>query len=60
MALIRIEYPSGGAFEAEGKDLNETVTLMNIALATLWGRKKYGDNAVSLEEIDRWLKQSSR
>ncbi|MFD8618272.1 hypothetical protein [Streptomyces sp. NPDC059513] len=61
MALIKIEYPSGGGFEVEGHDADEAVALTYFALTILWGRKtikddrRYGDSPVTLEEIDSWL-----
>ena len=58
MALIKIEYPNGGGFEVEGNTEESTVALADLALAILWGKRKYGSDAVSLEEMDRWLKQS--
>lgn len=59
MALIKIEYPSGGGFEVEGTDADEAVALTYFALTVLWGRQtntnRYGDSPVTLEEIDNWL-----
>lgn len=61
MALVKIEYPNGGSFEVEGKDAEEAVALTYFAIAILWGRKtfkdtsRYGDNPMTLEEIDAWL-----
>lgn len=61
MALVKIEYPNGGAFEVEGKDADEVVALTYFAITILWGRKtfndtsRYGDSPMTLEEIDSWL-----
>ncbi|MFD6751763.1 hypothetical protein [Streptomyces anthocyanicus] len=57
MPSIRVEYPQDRALEATGKDIDEMVDAMNIALALLWGKKSYERNAISLEEMDAWLNQ---
>lgn len=60
MALIKIEYPNGGGFEVEGNTEESTVALADLALAILWGRKKYGNGAVALDEMDRWLSKTAK
>jgi hypothetical protein len=55
---VRIEYPEDKAIEAEGETLEELVESVNVGIATLWGKRNYGKNAISLEEMDEWLKQT--
>lgn len=55
---LRIEYPDDKAIEAKGDTKEELVEALNLAILTLWGKRNYGKNAVSLEEIDQWLNQT--
>ncbi|TKT03435.1 hypothetical protein [Streptomyces lasalocidi] len=57
---IRIEYPNDRAIDASGDTLEELIEAVNVAIATLWGKRKYGDNAVTLEEIEQWLNQAKQ
>ncbi|MET7741989.1 hypothetical protein [Streptomyces sp. NPDC005385] len=59
MPSIRVEYPQDKALEATGKDIDEMVDAVNVALALLWGKRNIGSNAISLEEMDEWLKGPS-
>lgn len=56
---LRIEYPDDKALEAKGENLEELVEALNLGILTLWGKRNYGNNAVSIEEIDRWLSQTN-
>lgn len=56
---VRIEYPEDKAIEAKGETIEELVEALNLGILTLWGKRNYGKNAVSLEEIDQWLKQTT-
>lgn len=55
---VRIEYPDDKAIEAEGETLEELVDAVNVGIVTLWGKKNYGNNAISIEEMDIWLSQT--
>lgn len=59
MMYLRIEYPDDKALEAKGENLEELVEALNLGILTLWGKRNYGNNAVSIEEIDRWLSQTN-
>jgi hypothetical protein len=59
MMYVRIEYPDDKALEAKGENLEELVEALNLGILTLWGKRNYGNNAVSIEEIDKWLSQTN-
>ncbi|MEU3599882.1 hypothetical protein ABZ714_14320 [Streptomyces sp. NPDC006798] len=57
---VRIEYGNEKAIEAEGETLEQLVDSANLGIKILWGSKKFGQNAVTLDEMDTWLGQSMR
>lgn len=60
MYYVRIEYPEDKAIEAEGETLEQLVDSLNVGVQALWGKKNFGRNAITLDEMDAWLGQSMK